>query len=197
MVKKKRRTIDPDGKRKAVLDAAAAELAAKGYAGANTGDIAKRAGVAAGTVFRIYPTKDALANAVYQRAYERYRGLFPATLAPDATPRQQFAAMWKSMADFYSEYPDDFVFYEVHLHDAFLDEGNRKARKDFRMGVIDWIQRMQAAGKVRKMSPDVARALVIGSFARLVREHLNGNVVVTPALLAEAEEQCWRAIAES
>lgn len=197
MVKKKRRTIDPDGKRKAVLDAAAAELAANGYAGANTAEIAKRAGVAAGTVFRIYPTKDALANAVYQRAWERYRGFFPAELDPGATPRQQFAAMWKAMVDFHAEYPDDFVFYEIHLHDAFLDAANRKARKDFRMGVITWILRMQEAGAVRKMTPDVARALVIGSFARLVREYLNGNVVATPALLAEAEEQCWRAIAES
>ena len=44
-------------KQRRVLDAAMEVFAERGYAGASTAEIAKRAGVAEGTVFKTYKTK--------------------------------------------------------------------------------------------------------------------------------------------
>lgn len=58
-------------RREAILDAAAAEIAAKGFAGATTADIARRAGISQPYVFRFFPTKKDLSLAVIDRCISR------------------------------------------------------------------------------------------------------------------------------
>ena len=58
--RKPRRTRDPDAKRAAILEAAAAAFAEKGFARATIRDIAKRAGVTHGLVIRHFCSKEAL-----------------------------------------------------------------------------------------------------------------------------------------
>jgi AcrR family transcriptional regulator len=57
---KPRRTRDPDAKRAAILEAAAAAFAEKGFARATIRDIAKRAGVTHGLVIRHFSSKEEL-----------------------------------------------------------------------------------------------------------------------------------------
>jgi AcrR family transcriptional regulator len=58
-------------RREAILDAAAAEIAQKGFAGATTADIARRAGISQPYIFRFFPTKKDLALAVIDRCVSR------------------------------------------------------------------------------------------------------------------------------
>ncbi len=59
-VSKPRRTRNPDAKRAAILEAAAAAFAEKGFARATIRDIAKRAGVTHGLVIRHFGSKEEL-----------------------------------------------------------------------------------------------------------------------------------------
>lgn len=54
-------------RREAILEAACEEIAVSGFAGATTGDIAKRAGISQPYVFRFFPTKHELSLAVVDR----------------------------------------------------------------------------------------------------------------------------------
>ena len=49
-----KRTVNPEGKSRAIMDAAAKHFSLLGFAGANTGDITKEAGCGAGTLFRLF-----------------------------------------------------------------------------------------------------------------------------------------------
>jgi AcrR family transcriptional regulator len=62
----KTRVIDPEAKRSAIIKAAIRQFAKNGYDGASTADIAKDAGVSVGSVFRIFPGKEDLANDIFQ-----------------------------------------------------------------------------------------------------------------------------------
>lgn len=55
---------DPEARRAALLVSAARAFAAKGYEGASVNDIAREAGVAVGTLFKQFPDKAALLEAV-------------------------------------------------------------------------------------------------------------------------------------
>jgi AcrR family transcriptional regulator len=55
-----------EGKRNAILDAATRLFAERGLAAAPTSEISKRAGVAEGTLFTYFETKDDLINALYR-----------------------------------------------------------------------------------------------------------------------------------
>jgi AcrR family transcriptional regulator len=58
-------------RREAILDAAVAEIAISGFAGATTADIARRAGISQPYIFRFFPTKKALSLAVVERCWGR------------------------------------------------------------------------------------------------------------------------------
>lgn len=63
---KPKRTRDPDAKRAAILEAARAAFAERGFAGATLRDIARRAGVTHGLVIRHFDSKDSLFLAASQ-----------------------------------------------------------------------------------------------------------------------------------
>ena len=69
-VEKRRR--DPDAKREAVDTAALALFSARGFNAVSIADIAARAGVAVGTVYRFYANKNALLRALHGRLEQRF-----------------------------------------------------------------------------------------------------------------------------
>src|SRR5205085_483821 len=56
----KRRALSPETRRAAILAAALEEFTARGYEGARLDDVAKRAGVAKGTIYLYFADKEAL-----------------------------------------------------------------------------------------------------------------------------------------
>ena len=74
----------------ALLDAAAAVLAEKGYDGATMTEIAERAGAAIGSLYQFFPSKEALAEALFDRFAERWAASFARVeeLAPGRSARE-------------------------------------------------------------------------------------------------------------
>ncbi len=65
---KKRRRTDPEGRRRAVLDAALVVFAAKGFAGAKLDEVALEAGVAKGTIYLYFRDKQDLFEQIVRGA---------------------------------------------------------------------------------------------------------------------------------
>jgi AcrR family transcriptional regulator len=74
----------------ALLDAGAAVFAEKGYEGATMTEIAKRAGAAIGSLYQFFPSKEALAEALFDRFAERWAASFARVeeLAPGRSARE-------------------------------------------------------------------------------------------------------------
>lgn len=74
-----------EARREAILDAALEEFAAKGYAGARMEDIARRAGVAKGTLYLHFGDKEGLFNGLAESAFAPMHALAKEIL-DDKTP---------------------------------------------------------------------------------------------------------------
>ena len=61
-----KRRRDPEGRPQQILEAAFVEFGERGLAGARLDDIAKRAGVAKGTIYLYFPNKEALFREMVQ-----------------------------------------------------------------------------------------------------------------------------------
>jgi AcrR family transcriptional regulator len=74
----------------ALLDAAAAVFAEKGYDGATMTEIAERAGAAIGSLYQFFPSKEALAEALFDRFADRWAASFALIeeLAPGRSARE-------------------------------------------------------------------------------------------------------------
>ncbi len=92
-------------KRSAILQAAVREIAHTGL-GAATAKIAERAGIAAGTLFTYFPSKDDLLNELYlelkSEVYARMNSGFPHT----ANLERRVAHVWSSYLGWAIDFPE-------------------------------------------------------------------------------------------
>jgi AcrR family transcriptional regulator len=93
----------PEARPAQILDAALVEFGERGLANARLDDIAKRAGVAKGTIYLYFPTKDDLFRAMVRHIAGRAIGDFELQMAADAKSaapvriRHYVEAMWEHL----------------------------------------------------------------------------------------------------
>jgi len=184
----KRAAVD---KREAILAAALDLFSARAFDATPMPLIAERAGVGAGTIYRHFVSKEALGNAVFRDSkLALQRGLLERRRGGE-TPRQEFAAMWQGLWEFFQESPAAFRFLETHSHATYLDAASRATSDAVFVSITDFVRRGQAAGAIRLAPPAVLIALAFGAFIGLVKESDAGRFSLTAAVVTQAEALAW------
>jgi AcrR family transcriptional regulator len=131
-----------------LLDVADAVFAAKGV-GASTEEIARAAGVGIGTVFRHFPTKEALLAAVFVGRLQRLAD----EAAARATAEDPAAALFGFLAYFAEQTATKNAFAEALAEAGVdVDRATTAIKDDFRAALGTLLRRAQEAGAVR---PDI------------------------------------------
>ncbi len=177
-----------------ILDAALALFVERGYHGTAVPAIAERAGVAAGTIYHHFASKEALVNALFQlwkhRIVHAVHEHFPAT----GTPREQFRTIWNEMARFALAHPAAYSFLEFHHHGAYLDDANKELDGGLKRFAAEVVAHAQTQGFIRPAEPQLLMELVFGAFNGMMRAHYEGRLVLDEARLALAEASCWDSV---
>src|SRR5450432_2866251 len=84
----------PD-KREAILAAALELFAERTFDGTPVPLIAERAGVAAGTIYRHFESKEALVNALYRRCKGDLRDVLAKAIESGRTHEERFRLLWR------------------------------------------------------------------------------------------------------
>jgi AcrR family transcriptional regulator len=99
-----RRTADE--RRRHVLEAAIAEIAAQGYHAASTTAIARRAGIAQPYIYALFPNKRELFVAAYRQVAERIRARLVAAAERGADPEARMRAMGEAYLELIGDRDD-------------------------------------------------------------------------------------------
>ncbi|MET8630512.1 TetR/AcrR family transcriptional regulator [Kitasatospora sp. NPDC004669] len=176
-----------------LLDAAIALFAERTYEGTQMPAVAARAGVGVGSIYRYFPSKEALGNAAFQDAKrDLLAHLAEATAAPAESIRAEFAQFWAGFTGFAGSRPAAFVFLEHQQHDTFLDEESRALAAELDRIAADFIERGQRAGAIREGEPQFLVALALGAFAGLLRAIRPAAVTDLPPVERDrAEQAVW------
>src|SRR4029079_12446276 len=96
---------NPVDKREAIFDAALGLFAERGFHGTSVPDIAQRAGVGAGTIYRYFEGKEALVNALYQHHKGELAQSLLQRFDANGPPRAAFHAFWANAIAFVQAEP--------------------------------------------------------------------------------------------
>lgn len=181
-----------------VLDAALAVFTERTYAGAAVPQVAERAGIGVGTIYRAFPGKEALANAVYRRAKLALLDHLLAALeplGPDASSRDRVAAVWSGLAAYAGSDPDGFAFLEHQQHAAYLDDESRVVSQRVDALAADLVRAGQASGEIREGDPEVLVALAFGAYVGLTKLARSRGTTPSAADVALAGDAVWHLLA--
>lgn len=184
----------PEDKAEAILQAALELFVEKGFHGTSVPSVAERAGVAAGTIYHYFASKEALVNALYKRWKAEISARLTSGFPVDRPPREQFRTIWERMADFAVAHPKELAFLELHHHGSYLDEESRRIESHTLDFGIAMVRQAQAAEAIKPLDPALLVELANGAFLGVFRAGLEGRVPLDKKTLMEAERCCWEAV---
>lgn len=170
--RRKKRTNDPEGMRRRVLDVAEDSFQARGYHASSLGDLMAAAGVTGGALHHHFPTKKALALAVIEErvaAAVEETWITPVRAAPSA--REGVRAVFEAVAveleqqGYVRGCPLNNLAHELSL----ADDEFRLALADifagWRQAIADKMRDDQEAGAEGGTDPDRFAALIVAAYS--------------------------------
>lgn len=192
----------PQDTRSAILKAALEAFVERGFHGTNVPQIASRAGVAAGTMYRHFQSKEELVNVLYREAKARFMSSVAGSELPrgtelptDAPARQQFRWFWFRIVDHARRHGDELAFLELHHHAAYLDEQSLALETASLEAFASFFEMERLRGELKPLPGMVLMVIVWGILAQLFKTYRLGHLPWSDALIAEAEAAAWDAIA--
>jgi TetR/AcrR family transcriptional regulator, repressor of fatR-cypB operon len=181
-------------KREAILAAALDLFVERGFNGTAVPEIAEKAGVGAGTIYRYFISKEALVNALYRQEKERFAERVLANFPAATIARDLFRQMWHRMAQFSVENPKPFVFLELHHHADYLDAESRALEERMLQLFSSVIMAAQARGEIKQGRPSLLMGIIMGAFIGVMRNCVGAKAVLDESDWTFAEQCVWEAI---
>lgn len=139
-----------------ILAAAVSLFAARGYSETDTQVLADRLGVGKGTLYRYFPSKEALFLAAVDRVMQRLRARVDASMAGTEDPLDQIACGVRAYLEFFAEHPE-YVELLIQERAQFKDRKKPTYFEHCDANVGRWrefYRSLIAAGRVRDMPPE-------------------------------------------
>jgi TetR/AcrR family transcriptional regulator, repressor of fatR-cypB operon len=181
-------------KREAILEAALELFVERGFFGTAVPEIAERAGVGAGTIYRYFESKEALVNAIYRQEKLHFAHVVLDGFPAAAPTREQFRLLWTRMARFATEHTASFIFMELHHHARYLDDESRAVENRMTELFTSVVTRAQAQGDLKAGAPRLLMGLVMGAFVGVMRSCVEVDTPLTEADWKLAEQCVWEAV---
>ena len=181
-------------KREAIMNAALELFIHRGFYGTAVPEIAERAGVGAGTIYRYFESKEALVNAIYRDQKTRFAHEVLDDFPAGSPTREQFRTLWMRIARFATLHTSAFIFLELHHHAPYLDAESRAVEQRMLDLIFHVIAAAQARRELKQGPPRLLVGLVMGAFVGVVRSCLEEHPSLEQADWVLAEQCTWEAV---
>jgi AcrR family transcriptional regulator len=189
--------MNTSDRRSDIMQAALELIAEQGFHRTPMAEIAKKAGVAAGTIYRYFDSKDLLINELHRKLESRIMAVIQEGYPSGRPLRGKFLYLLGELIRYFITNPHHFRYmeqyynspYGISLHrDRLLGKsGNRGILMDiFEQGIEQQV--------LKEFPKAVLFSLAFGPLISLMRDHIVGFIVLDDPLIERITEACWDAI---
>jgi len=168
-------TASPPSTRDKIMRAALECVAEDGFSAATTAAIAKRAGVAEGTLYRHFDSKDALFVAVYSRIKEHVFDSVMAETDASGSVEDRFRQLWRGVWNAYRADPAAFVYGQRFGEYPLSRQDSRPIHDGFVRHISALIRDGQSGGEIREASASVLRAFFFPPMVSMLKQAIAGH----------------------
>ena len=178
-------------KKQAIFESTLDLIRGHGFHGAPMSLIAKNAGVAAGTIYHYFESKEQLICELYDYNKERVVSVIKRSLQEKGSYKDKFFSIWTSLYRFYLEQPNVLIFFEQFVNSPFNVD---KYPNHFRGDLYTFFAEGIKAGQLKNVKPEFILVLVMGSITSSAKLHLFGKLPLSKTDLQKIVEILWDGI---
>lgn len=182
---------DISDKKKAIFESTLELVKTNGFHGTTMNLVAKQAGVAAGTIYHYFESKDSLICELYQHNKNMIADVVDAAFSESQSPRENFFSIWKALYNYYISHTDCMVFFEQFVNSPYNNLKNH-SRFDglFYTFFKEGIKRKQ----LKPFKPELLLVLTMGNIVTIAKLNKIGNIPITDQDLNQIIETFWDGI---
>lgn len=183
-----------EDKRTAILKATMELITEHGFHATPMSMIAKQAGVAAGTIYNYFPSKEVLINQLYAELKQKMGTALLQDNEEDKNLRDRFFRFYRNLFQYFTQNPEEFMFLEQYANSPFITQMANDENTHFYKPVLDFLSGGIELGILRSMEKELMTALVYGHVVAVAKLHLAGKLPITEHQLSQAVQSCWDSV---
>lgn len=165
-----------------------------GFSGLKMQDVAKEAGMATGTLYIYYPSKEDLINELFVLTK---REIADVMLHPDnqtETFYQTFKKMWLAYFEFCYRNPEKMLFVEQFLYSGLISEPNIALTNRYFEPLNEFLSSAQKQAIVKPLDAEILKAHMQGAIHEVVKFLEKNKQIMDAQLIDRLFELTWNGI---
>lgn len=190
----KMKNIKDFDKKEAIFQAMLELISKHGFHSSPMSEVAKKADVAAGTIYHYFKSKDELICALYTRLRENFVENLLRTDDVNKPFKERFRNFYLQMIDAAVKNPKEFYFLEQFANSPFFSAIPKNEITRLEQPIYDFLRKAVFTQAVRDIPPKILIAFVMGSASSIIKLQLSGEFQMTSSDLELAFFTCWDGI---
>jgi AcrR family transcriptional regulator len=184
-------------KRRDIMQTALKLIAEQGFHRAPMAEIAEKAGVATGTIYRYFESKDVLITELHRELEDKIMAFLQEGYPSGRPLRERFLYLIRGILRYFITNPLHFRYMEQYFNSPYGISMHRdrllgkSGNHDILMDVFEQGIEQQV---LKELPKAVLFSLAFGPMIILMRDHILGFIVLDEALIKQITEACWDAI---
>jgi AcrR family transcriptional regulator len=181
-------------KKTAILEALLQLIGEKGFHGVAMSQVARKAGVAAGTIYHYFESKDAIINELSARIKgQMAEAMFDAERA-DGDFRTQFFEGWVNLCRYFCNNKHALTFIEQYNSSPYSKQKYCQPISPVKERFNNFFQAGMDSGIIKQMEYNLIAAIVFGCIMSTARFHIEGRHEYTDSDLRKIASIVWDGI---
>jgi TetR/AcrR family transcriptional regulator, multidrug resistance operon repressor len=181
-------------KKEAILRSTLELIKDNGFHGTPVSKIAKHAGVASGTIYHYFPSKDAIIVALHQRIKTQMAEAMFSEENSGKAYKQQFFDGWINLCKYFINNPSSLFFHEQFTSSPYAKIVSKKNGKGSISKFNEFFQLGMDKGYLKKMEYLLIASAVFGCITATAKYHVTGRFGFKDADLCKIANIIWDGI---
>jgi len=172
-------------KRTAIMEAALKLFTERGFHGTSTAQISKEAGVATGTLFNYFPTKEDLINSLYFEVKGRLSRSMGTGIEIESTFQERLRRLWSNSINWGVDNQEEFLFVGQFCSSPYITKYTREEVMKEYIFLHNLVNEGIKTGEIKDFSPELTIAMFYQGSRTVVSLILDSNVTLDKDRLIE------------
>ncbi|CUH97663.1 hypothetical protein P22_3798 [Propionispora sp. 2/2-37] len=181
-------------KKAAALHATLELISEQGFHGTPMSQIAQKANIGVGTIYRYFSSKEDLINALYVDVKARLARYIFRNHSETMPVRESFLLLWRNIIDYFLQNPTELLFMEQYSNSPLITAATREEALRTFAQANHLFQRAREEKLVKELPLNMLCTLTYGGVLSLVKLSLFCEPKLTDADLDAGVEALWDAI---